>query len=233
MKIKGLQKLTLIDYPGKLSCTIFLFGCNFRCGFCHNPNLVLEEKEEDISQKEVLKFLEQRKKYLGGVCFTGGEPLMSIDADFLRQIKSLGYLIKIDTNGSFPDKLKQLIDDKLVDFVSMDVKASKEKYSGVVNSNVDLFKIEQSIKLVSQLQDYEFRTTVLKELHDSEEIKKIATWLNEVVGEKPKKFVLQGFKVQGELIDEKFTKVQDTSENYLNELKEEIKGFFEIVEVRF
>ena len=142
MKIKGLQKLTLIDYPGKLACTIFLFGCNFRCGFCHNPELVINDYLPEISQEKIIDFLQRKKKYLDAVCFTGGEPLITLEEDFIRKIKSLGYLIKIDTNGSFPDKLREYISKGLVDFVAMDVKSGREKYSHVCGIEVDILKID-------------------------------------------------------------------------------------------
>ena len=151
MLIKGFQKTTLIDYPEKIACTIFLHGCNFRCGFCHNPELVLTSNSKEYSQKEILDFLEKRKKYLDAVCITGGEPLATLEKNFVKKIKSLGYLIKIDTNGSFPEKLKEFLDENLVDFVSMDIKSSKEKYLFVVGKSVDFEKIEESMKLVSDL----------------------------------------------------------------------------------
>ncbi|HKL23166.1 MAG TPA: radical SAM protein, partial [Candidatus Nanoarchaeia archaeon] len=109
MKIKGIQKTTLIDYPGKIACTLFLFGCNFRCGFCHNPELVIKEEVQDIDEKEILNFLEKRKGKLEGVCITGGEPFLTLDKNFIKKIKEKGYFVKIDTNGSFPEKLKDFI----------------------------------------------------------------------------------------------------------------------------
>ncbi len=232
MKISDLQKVTLIDYPGKIACTIFLFGCNFRCGFCHNKGLVIKADREEISQEDVLKFLEKRKKYLGGVCITGGEPLMTLKEDFLRKIKKLNYSIKIDTNGSFPGKLKEFIVMGLVDYVAMDIKASGEKYSEVVNAEVELGDIEKSIKIISLFGKYEFRTTILEEIHIEEEVLKMAKWLNQIVGEKPKKFVLQGFKVQGELLDAEFQLKKDTSEEYLIRLKNLVEDYFEEVEIR-
>jgi len=232
MKIKGIQNLTLIDYPGKIACTIFLFGCNFRCGFCHNPELVLKDTIKEISETEIFNFLSKRKEHLDGVCITGGEPLMTLDEHFVRRIKIWGYSIKIDTNGSFPEKLKQLIDKKLIDFVAMDIKTCREKYSEVVGINVDLNKIEESIKLISNMKDYEFRTTIVEGLHSIEDIKKMSVWLNELCGKKPKKFSLQGFKNQGKLIDESFKKRPDTSDKFLDELKENIKDYFEEVEIK-
>jgi len=232
MKIAGFQKLTLIDYPEKIACTIFLYGCNFKCGFCHNPELVLYEPEKIYSEKEILEFLEKRKKYLEGVCICGGEPLLSLDLNFLKKIKELGYLIKIDTNGSFPKKLKEIIENKLVDFVSMDIKSNRENYEKLINTKVDLNKIEESIKIISLLQDYEFRTTILERIHDSDEIKKIAIWLNEITGKKPKKFCLQGFKNKGKLISEDFRDKKDTSKDFLGRLKKSVEDYFEEVEVR-
>lgn len=231
MKICGLQKTTLIDYPKKIACTIFIYGCNFRCGFCHNPELVIEKNDNIFSEKEILDFLDKRKKYLEGICITGGEPLLSIDKNFLREIKKLGYLIKIDTNGSFPEQLKEIIEEKLVDFVAMDIKSSKGRYKKFVNAEVDLERIEKSIKLISKLEDYEFRTTVIEDMHDIEEMKKIVKWLNEIIG-KPKKYSLQGFKNSGKVLDKKFESKIDTREEFLNQIKEAIKDKFEEIEVR-
>ncbi len=233
MKIKGIQKTTLIDYPDKIACTIFLFGCNFRCGFCHNPELVLEEQKGDYSQEEFFKFLEKRKNYLEGVCITGGEPLLTLNKDFLKEIKKLGYLIKIDTNGSFPELLKEIIDEKLVDFVAMDIKSSKENYQKISVSNIDINKIEKSVKLISGLENYEFRTTIIEDFHNLEEVKKMSVWLNDIIGRKPKKFCLQGFQNHGKFIDESFNFKKNTSEVFLENLKNEIKDYFEDIEVRF
>ena len=233
MKIKGLQELTLIDYPGKIACTLFLYGCNFRCGFCHNPELVLSPVGKDYSEEEILKFLKKRQGQLEGVCFTGGEPLMTIDINFLKKIKDLCYSIKIDTNGSFPDLLEELIKKGLIDFVSMDIKSSRGKYQEITNSNIDVKKIEKSIKVISSLLDYyEFRTTILEDFHDIKELKEISKWLNQLCAGKAKKFVLQGFKNKGKFIDESFKRKKDTSNEYLQELKDILKDYFERVEVR-
>lgn len=233
MKIKGIQELTLIDYPGKLACTLFLFGCNFKCGFCHNPELVLAPLGKDYTMDEILKFLEKRKGQLEGVCITGGEPLMTIDIKFLSKIKDLGYSIKVDTNGSFPELLEELIKKKLIDYVAMDIKSSKEKYKDITCSNINIKKIEKSIKIISSLLDYyEFRTTVLEDIHDVKEMEELSKWLNRLCAGKPKKFVLQGFKNQGKFIDKEFGKKKDTREEYLEELKEILNDYFEEVEVR-
>ena len=232
MKIKGLQKLTLIDYPKKLACTIFLYGCNFKCGFCHNPELVTGAPEQEYTEEEIFAFLEKKKKYLDGVCISGGEPLMTIEVGFLKQIKALGYLIKIDTNGCFPEKLKELIDAGLVDYVSMDIKVSKGKYPEVANSLVELDKIDESIKLVSSLPEYEFRTTVISKYHDVIEIEKIMKWLESVAGKKIKRFCLQGFKNQGKLVDDSLKGQPNTTEDVLGEMKLAAEDYCEEVVIR-
>lgn len=232
MKIIGLQKLTLIDYPEKVACTIFLHGCNFRCGFCHNPELVLEAPKVFISQTEVLSFLEKRKKYLDAICITGGEPLMSLDKEFLKKIKSLGYLIKIDTNGSFPEQLREILNLGLVDYIAMDIKSSRENYNWVTNSGIDLELIEETIKIIFESGiEYEFRTTVVPGIHNDDEIIKIGQWLNDLVG-KPKKYFLQGFRNQGKFIDEKYKFEKSVEEDYLNSLKKLAQVYFEFVDVR-
>ncbi len=232
MKIKGLQKTTLIDYPGKIACSLFLFGCNFRCGFCHNPELVLEDSGPNINEEEFFDFLNKRKEYLDGICISGGEPLLSLDLDFLRRIKEMGYSIKLDTNGSFPEKLKELIKENLVDFVAMDIKGSKDKYSKIAGVQVDIKKIEESIKLISGLGDYEFRTTILRDIHNKEELIKMGEWVIKIVGKKPKKHVLQGFKNRGKVLSKVFETEKDTSEKELLDAKEIVKDYFENVEVR-
>ena len=232
MLIKGLQKTTLIDYPGKIACTIFLFGCNFRCGYCHNPELVITPENFSYSEDKILDFLEKRKKYLEGVCITGGEPLMNVDFEFLRKIKDMGYKIKIDTNGSFPEKLKELIEKKLVDYIAMDVKASRENYEEVVNSNVPMEKIEKSIKIISNFHEHEFRTTVVERFHDGEEIKKIALWINNLSGNKNSKYCLQGFKNSGKILGSEFLSEKDSNKSYLNELKKVCEPFHKEVFIR-
>ena len=233
MKILGLQKTTLIDYPGKVACTIFLFGCSFRCGFCHNPELVLEAKGKDYSPEEILEFLKKRKKYLEAVCFTGGEPLMTLEKDFVKKIKELCYLIKIDTNGSVPEKLKELIDEGLVDFVAMDIKTSKEDYSSLVGVNVDFKKIEKSIKIISKLENYEFRTTIIEGVHTKEKVEEMIKWVYDLIGNKLKNYSLQGFKKSEKMINfDLYSKKKDTTEKYLIGLKKEIEDYIENLEIK-
>ncbi len=156
MKIMGLQKISTIDYPGEIAATVFLHGCNFRCGFCYNPSLVLSERlqvagrrsQDFFSEEYVLEFLSRRVGKLDAVCITGGEPLISLDFDFVKKIKDMGFKVKLDTNGSFPERLREIVDLGLVDYIAMDVKGAREDYSGIVGVDVDLKKIEESIKIV-------------------------------------------------------------------------------------
>ena len=177
MRIGGLQKLTLLDFPGHVACTVFLQGCNFRCPFCHNASLVLGT--DVISEDEVLRFLKKRQGLLDGVAITGGEPLLSKGLDaLLEKIKALGYRVKLDTNGSFPDRLRHLIDRQLVDYVAMDIKNSREKYALTAGADGMLPAVEESVSLLLQgLVPYEFRTTVVDELHEPEDFSAIGRWL--------------------------------------------------------
>lgn len=200
MKIKGLQKLTLLDYPGKVACTVFTGGCNFRCPFCHNASLVLNPAQtRSIDSDEFFAFLKKRIGILDGVCITGGEPLMHDGiGDFIAQIKELGYAVKLDTNGSFPDRLKQLVQRGLVDYVAMDIKNSKAKYAETVGlASFDLSKIEESVRfLLSGAVPYEFRTTVIREFHTKESLIETAEWIAGC-----DRYFLQGFTDSGDLIE--------------------------------
>lgn len=174
MQIAGIQKLSLLDYPGKISCIIFTAGCNFCCPFCHNAGIVRKTLPL-IPQTEVFAFLEKRKNMLEGVCVTGGEPLLQDDlGGFLKKIKDLGFAVKLDTNGSFPDKLAALIQNNLIDYIAMDIKNTPEKYAMTTGCNADYAKIEQSAKIITESGlDYELRTTLVKELHSPSDIEKI------------------------------------------------------------
>jgi len=170
MNIHGLQKLTLLDYPGRVACTVFLAGCNLRCPFCHNSELLDAAAAEPImDDAALLRFLESRRGVLDGVAVTGGEPLMSPGLPaLLEQIKALGYPVKLDTNGFFPENLRALLDARLVDYVAVDIKNSPEKYARTCGLDaLDLAPLRESIALLlSDAPDYEFRTTVVRELHD-------------------------------------------------------------------
>lgn len=197
MKFGGLQKLTLLDYPQKIACTVFTVGCNFRCPFCHNNSLV-QSNVDELSTEQILAFLRKRKPVLEGMCLTGGEPLLQKDVDvFLAEVKKMGYLVKLDTNGANPQKLKQLVQDGLVDYVAMDVKNSLERYSQTTGTKVDLDAICQSVDfLKSGVVDYEFRTTVTGNLHTEKSIEQMGKWL---IGAKV--VYLQQFVDSGDLVD--------------------------------
>lgn len=181
MIIAGFNKTTLLDYPGLVAATVFTNGCNFRCPFCHNGNLVLGTSALYVyPEQEVLSVLEKRKNVLQGVCISGGEPTLQADlCDFITKCKEMGYRVKLDTNGYRPDVLKNLLDAGLLDYVAMDIKNTKEKYALTVgNSSLDLSKIEESVSLIMASGiDYEFRTTVVKELHSMDDMMKIGEWL--------------------------------------------------------
>ena len=199
MLISGLQKLTLLDYPGRVACTVFTVGCNFRCPFCHNAPLVLPEQlAHDTDEEQVLAFLKKRVGVLDGVAITGGEPLLHKDIGaFLAKVKALGYQIKLDTNGSFPELLMELVKDGLVDRVAMDIKNAPELYAKTVGlPSLDLAPIERSKELLLRGDvDYEFRTTVVKGLHTRESIIGAAKWIAGA-----KEYYLQQFKDSGNVI---------------------------------
>ncbi|MDD4291460.1 MAG: anaerobic ribonucleoside-triphosphate reductase activating protein [Clostridia bacterium] len=175
LKIVGLQKLSVIDYSGYTACTVFLGGCNFACPFCHNSELNAD-CEQLLSIEEFFAFLERRKKVLDAVCVSGGEPLLNPDVtEFISRIKSNGFRVKLDTNGSFPDRLQSLVEAKLVDYVAMDVKNSLDKYAQTAGCAIDTQAIERSLDfLLSCVVDFEFRTTLVKELITAEDIDNIA-----------------------------------------------------------
>ncbi len=180
MTIHGLQKMTLLDYPGRVACTIFTGGCNFRCPFCHNASLVTKITDDAVyTEEEVLSFLKKRTGLLDGVCITGGEPLLQRDIkEFISKVKALGFPVKLDTNGSFPEKLLELIDEGLVDRVAMDVKNSKEKYGLTAGACDILPAVEKSVSILLEGRvEYEFRTTVTAEHHTPEDAAAIGKWI--------------------------------------------------------
>ena len=181
MEIHGLQKMTLLDYPGKVACTVFLSGCDFRCPFCHNGELVTGTCPPETDDQGLLAFLNRRKGLLDGVCVTGGEPLLRPDLPLLLgEIKELGFRVKVDTNGTHPDRLRRLTEAGLLDYVAMDIKNSPERYGETVGrSGLDLAPFRESVSfLLSGAVDYEFRTTVVRELHDGDSFRAIGPWLS-------------------------------------------------------
>jgi pyruvate formate lyase activating enzyme len=233
MIISGLEHVTLIDYPGEVACTIFLKDCNFRCQFCYNPELVFGKVSEEIPVDDVLSYLKRKKGKLDAVCITGGEPLLSLEEDFLKKIKEIGYKIKIDTNGTFPTKLKSFIDKGLIDYVAMDIKSSLDKYQEIVQIGFVKENIEESIKIIGSLSAYEFRTTCSDRYHDVEEIKKIGEWINSLIGGKAQKYYLQGFKNSGNFVNQDFKNDADFPEDKLKELKKVAEDYFDKVDIRF
>jgi pyruvate formate lyase activating enzyme len=209
MTIKGLQKTTLLDFPEKLACTVFTAGCNFRCPFCHNASLVVRAGEVDeISMSSFLSYISKRKDLLDGVCITGGEPLMNHDIeDLMRNIREQGLLIKLDTNGAYPDRLEDLLEAGLIDYVAMDIKNSKEKYGMTVGlgDSFDISPIERSVNIIMQkAPEYEFRTTVVRELHTIEDLLAITDWIGGA-----KKYFLQKYVDSGDILSEGFSAYSD------------------------
>jgi len=203
MHIHGLQKLTLLDYPGHTACTVFTGGCNYRCPFCHNATLVLRPTEQPlIGPDEVLGFLKKRQGLLDGVCITGGEPTLEAGLpDFAARIKELGFAVKLDSNGSRPEALRELVEKKLVDYVAMDIKSSRENYGRLVGlPGYDTAPVAESAAyLMEGRVDFEFRTTVVRELHTAEDFERIGQWLQG--GEK---YFLQAFKDSGDILGGSF-----------------------------
>jgi len=227
MQIAGLQKLTLLDFPGQVACTVFLPGCQFKCPFCHNAALVTEHAPAQISTEECLGFLKGRQGILDGVCITGGEPTLQPNlADFIRQIKALGFSVKLDTNGYRPDVLKALASEKLVDYVAMDIKNAKARYAETCGLlDLDIEKIEESVAfLKTGAVPFEFRTTVVKEFHGAEDILSLAEWIQ---GDIP--YFLQGFVDSGALIGQN---LHALSQEEMQVLKELAKPYLPQVELR-
>lgn len=227
MLIGGFQKMTVLDYPEKVACTVFLTGCNFRCPFCHNASLVTENLIRGVGIDEIFSYLEKRKGLIDGVCITGGEPLLNNDIeDLIRPIKSMGYLVKLDTNGTNPTRLRNLIENGLVDYVAMDIKNSSEKYALTCGVKaVNFTKIEESINLlINGNIDYEFRTTVVEPLHSVEDIEKIGKLIKGA-----KSLYLQGFVDSGDLIGNSMNAVNRET---MQEMLERVKPYVGYAEIR-
>lgn len=226
---KGLQKTTLIDFPGKVACTLFLPKCNFRCPFCYNRQLVLGQKTGlELDENEAIRFLRERKGFLDGICISGGEPLLHDLAPFLQKAKGLGLLVKIDTNGSKPAALKSLAGNGLVDYVAMDIKASGQNYEKAAGTKVDLDAIDKSASFLKNgLVEYEFRCTVVPGIHSREDMLGIGRWLSGA-----KRFFIQQFNPNVPLLDTAFEKVKPFSPKELKEFAELLGDFFGEVKVR-
>jgi len=230
MKVTGIQKLTLLDYPGVVACTVFTAGCNFRCPFCHNSMLVLPEQINDdcLTDDEVFDFLRKRRGVLDGVAVTGGEPLLHADMpEFLERVKALGYKIKLDTNGSNPELLAEIIGERLVDRVAMDIKNAPEDYVRTIGlKEFDIAPVEMSKELLlGGSMDYEFRTTVVKGIHTRESLIGAARWIRGA-----KEYYLQQFKDSGSLILPDGLEAYD--EKQMHALADAVRDYVPTVEVR-
>lgn len=227
MLIKGFQKLTLLDFPGRTACTVFTGGCNLRCPFCHNSLLVTEMDDGYFEETEIFEHLEKRKKVIDGIAVTGGEPLLQKDIErFLYELKETGIAVKLDTNGCFPDKLAGILELGLVDYIAMDIKNSPEKYAVTVGvENFDISPVNKSIELIKNSGvEYEFRTTVTKDFHTVEDIEKTAIWIAGA-----KRYYLQNFEDSGKLID---NTCKGVSKGVMYGMLERVKKYIPNAEVR-
>ncbi len=233
IEIGGLQRSTLIDYPGYIACTVFLIGCNFRCPWCHSPEIVLPDlitKHPRISKDEFMDFLDIRKGLLDGVVVCGGEPTINTDLpEFISEIKQKGFKVKLDTNGSNPTVLKGLFANRLLDYVAMDVKAPLRDpdYPKATGVCVDPGKVMESVKILRASGiDHEFRTTVVPGLHKPEDIRAIAESISPA-----KKYFLQTFR-SGKSIDPALAEASSHPTEFMERLKKDLEGMFEICEIR-
>lgn len=230
MKITGIQKHSLLDYPDKVSIVLFTQGCNFKCGFCHNPQLnSIKDIDKAYSEKEIFDLLTKRKKIVDAVVITGGEPTLYKDLPkFIKKIKGLGYLVKLDTNGSNPKLLRKIIKKKLVDYVAMDIKGPLEKYKSITNTNCSLKNIQRSIKLIMKSNvGYEFRSTLLPFWHQSKDIKNMAEMIQGA-----EKYYLQKFISRNELLSPVFKKAESFNSQQLKRLAVVVKKIVGHCEVR-
>ncbi len=228
MIIKGMQKSSLIDYPPYVSIVVFTPGCNFRCGFCHNPGLVYGEGE-DISEDDIFELLDKRKKWIDAVVITGGEPCLQKGLlEFIARVKARGLKVKLDTNGGFPEVLEKIIMENLVDYIAMDVKSSFEGYSKAAGVVIDIEKIKKSISLIKNSGiEHEFRTTVVPSLVGKEEVISISKMI-----ENAEKYVIQNFRNSEDMIDNKFKEVEPFSKEELLKMEKAIEGNIKKIEIR-
>ena len=227
MNIQGLQKLTLLDFPEHVACTIFTGGCQLDCPFCHNSELIAGPFAEGIGREEVLTFLKKRQGLLDGVAITGGEPMIQADLEaFIRDVKAMGYQVKLDTNGGFPEKLRHLIDEGLIDYVAMDIKNVPEKYGITCGiENLDVSPYIQSKELLQEGRvAYEFRTTIVRQFHTNEDIINIAKWLKGA-----KRYYLQGFVDRDQVRDRSLSAYTEAE---LEEILKAAKVFLPCTEIR-
>ena len=229
VEIKGFMKTSMLDYPEKLSACIFLSKCNFRCPYCHNVELVNDDPRLiPFSEEKVFDYLTKKKKWMDGVVISGGEPTLHQGLiELCKKIKKLGYSIKLDTNGTNPKMLKQLIDEKLVDYVAIDIKSSKEKYDKATNVKSDVNAVSESVKmLINGNVDYEFRTTVLPGLVDVSDMKKIGEWIKGA-----KRYYIQQF-IPIKTLNDSYMEKPSHNHDTLHEMKEIMEEYVEMCAVR-
>ena len=227
MKIHGLQKMTLLDYPGRVACTVFFGGCDMRCPFCHNAELLDGSAPPVMDEEELLQFLRKRQGLLDGVAFTGGEPLLQKDLpDLMIKVREMGYPVKLDTNGTHPDILRSMIREGLVQYVAMDIKNSPDRYAMTAGlKTLDLTPVRESVNLLLEgTVDYEFRTTAVAELHDDRSFEQIGPWIRGA-----KNYYLQGFMDRETVPFEGFHK--PTAEQ-MNRWAEIVRPYVETVTLR-
>jgi len=236
MLFGGLQRTTLIDYPGKIACTVFSVGCNFACPFCHNKDLVSEKLFtesgiSEVSEKEIFDFLAKRRGILEGVCITGGEPCLNPDLPhFIKKIKNLDYSVKLDTNGSNPEMLKKLIEERLINYVAMDIKTNFSNYEEVIRVKNYESRIKKSIELILKSKiDYEFRTTIVPTLHTKETLLKLAKYLKSLNSQF--NWYLQPFRPQN-CLDPQFLKIEPYTYNQLKQILKVIKKILPTTKLR-
>lgn len=230
MILGGYQKLTLIDYPGKIATTVFTVGCSFRCPFCHNPELVnLKLAHDEKSEKEFFQFLDKRKGKLEGVCITGGEPTIQPDIiDFIKKIKKRGFAVKLDSNGTRPDVLKKLIDAKLVDYIAMDIKSQLKNYDKMTGTKVDKDRIKISAELIMNSGiPYEFRTTVVPGLHTEKDFEEIAKWIKGA-----RAYYLQEYREEQKILDNNLKKKTKGKKIDLEKIQKKIEKNFDKIGIR-
>jgi pyruvate formate lyase activating enzyme len=228
MVIGGYQKLTLIDYPGKIASTVFTVGCSFRCPFCHNPELVISPGIKNGLEKEFFEFLKKRKGKLEGVCITGGEPTIQSDiVVFIKKIKKLGYFVKLDTNGSRPDVIRNIIREKSVDFIAMDIKDAPQKYKKTSGGRADLERIKLSVDMIMNSGiDYEFRTTVVPGIHKEEDFDGISSWIKGA-----KSYYLQIYR-EIKILDPGLKEITKGKMINIDSIAKKIKGNFQKFGIR-
>ncbi len=225
MIIKGITKLTLIDFPGRIACTLFTYGCNFRCPFCQNPELITDERLRALPLDFIRNFLDERKGFLDGVCICGGEPTIHADLpEFCKELKKMGYAVKIDTNGSNPDILEELA--KIVDYIAMDIKAPLDKYKEVTRANIDTWRIEESIEIVKSMKEYEFRFVAVPGLIQEKEVEGICKAI-----EGAEKLVINQFNNK-KTLDKSFEKIDPYPPEVLEKFAEVARKYVKNVKIR-